>query len=160
MVKADAITRLMERGYRVKVSLSSFSVLQMLSDNLINLFQYQINRLDIKGKLLGSVELAVDFIMFIMADCLLFPFDSYNEHLKPELWTLYPGKSKGTLCVLLSVQLFLTSYISQSAILVFLHCNAYSWLLITEKQALRAPKKSLLFLVVKSCFMMFDGRSS
>ena len=36
MVKADAITRLMERGYRVKVSLSSFSVLQMLSDNLIN----------------------------------------------------------------------------------------------------------------------------
>jgi phage gp29-like protein len=38
MVKADAITRLMERGYRVKVSLSSFSVLQMLSDNLINFY--------------------------------------------------------------------------------------------------------------------------
>lgn len=36
MVKADGITRLMERGYRVKVSLSCFSVLQIPIDNPMN----------------------------------------------------------------------------------------------------------------------------
>jgi len=50
MVKAGGITRLMERGYRVKVSLSSFSILQIPLDNPMNFCFFSIRSIHLISK--------------------------------------------------------------------------------------------------------------
>jgi hypothetical protein len=156
MVKADGITRLMERGYRVKVSLSSFSILQIPLDNPMNFCFFSIRSIHLISKenlwvlwICNQLYHLYDFLFPFPLGFILLTSDTRAIEL-----ISWETKGKSSCSVLVVCDIIYSFF--------FFHCDLYNCLFYSRAIDLISnitEGKNFTFWLFNNCFIMFASQS-